>query len=168
VDRNTKHELVAQLNESLLDSGVLVVTHYKGLTVAEATALRLNVRNAGAQFKVIKNTLARIALRGTPFESAEELFKGPTGIAFSKDPVAAAKVVADFAKTNEKLVIIGGALGQRALSSKEVEALAKMPSLDELRGKLIGLINAPATKVAGVLQAPAGQLARVFSAYSKK
>jgi large subunit ribosomal protein L10 len=168
VDRTQKEQTVAALHEALQDIGLVVVTQQSGMTVAEVTDLRRKMRVAGANFKVTKNRLARIALKGTQFEGLDGLFKGPTAIAFSKDPVAAAKVAADYAKANDKLKIIGGSLGTQRLDVDGVKALATLPSLDELRGKLIGLIQAPATKVAGVLQAPGGQLARVFAAYAKK
>lgn len=147
---------------------LVVVTQQSGLTVAEVTNLRRQMRDAGASYKVCKNRLVRLALEGTKFESLQPLFTGPTAIASSDDPVAAAKVAVEFAKTNDKLVVIGGALGAEALDEAGVQALARLPSLDELRGKLIGVLQAPATKVAGVLQAPAGQLARVFGAYGSQ
>lgn len=147
---------------------LVVVTRYSGLTVQEMSDLRRQMRGAGADFKVTKNRLTRLALEGTRFKSLADLFKGPTAIAFSKDPVAAAKVATDFAKKNEKLVVVGGAMGETVLNPEGVKALAAMPSLNELRGKIVGLLNAPATKIAGVLQAPAGQLARVLNAYASK
>lgn len=146
----------------------IVVTHYAGLTVAEMTELRNNLREEGASFKVTKNSLAKRALEGTKFEGIADLFTGPVGIASSEDVVAPAKVVQKFAKDHKKLVIIGGAMGETKLDAKGVEALSKMPSLDELRGTLVGLLQAPATKVARVVQAPAGQLARVCAAYAEK
>ena len=147
---------------------LLVVTHQSGLTVAEVSQLRRNMRDAGAQYKVTKNRLARRALEGTKFQALQPLFTGPTAIAFSEDPVAAAKVCVGFAKKNGKLTIVGGALGGEELDTGQINALAKLPSLDELRATLIGLLQAPATKLAGVTQAPAGQLARVFGAYGSK
>ena len=147
---------------------LLVVTHQSGLTVAEVSQLRRNMRDAGAQYKVTKNRLARRALEGTKFQALQPLFTGPTAIAFSDDPVAAAKVCASFAKKNGKLTIVGGALGGEELDTGQINALAKLPSLDELRATLIGLVQAPATKLAGITQAPAGQLARVFGAYGSK
>ena len=150
------------------EANLLVITHQSGLTVSEVTQLRRRMRDAGAGYKVCKNRLVRLALEGTKFEALSPMFTGPTAIASSIDPVAAAKVCVDFAKDNEKLVIIGGALGENALDVDGVKALAKLPSLDELRAQLIGLVQAPATKVAGVVQAPAGQLARVFSAYGSQ
>jgi large subunit ribosomal protein L10 len=168
VDRAQKEAAVAGLNQTLGEVNLVVVTHQTGLTVHESMALRRKVREAGAGFKVTKNRLTRLALEGTKFQALQPLMTGPTALAFSEDPVAAAKVCVEFAKQNEKLTIVGGALGEQLLDVNGVQALAKLPSLDELRGKLIGLLQAPATKVAGVLQAPAGQLARVFSAYGSQ
>ena len=168
VDRKEKSELVAALHEKFAEAGVIVVTHNNGLTVAEITALRRKVRAAGAGFKVTKNRLTRLALAGTKFEGIGNLFTGPTAVAYSKDPVAAAKAIADFAKTNDKLVILGGALGDNVLSVEGVQALATLPSLDELRAKLLGMVQTPATRIAGVLQAPGGQIARVLAAKAKK
>lgn len=168
MDRTAKKELVAHFHEVFSKTSVVVVTHYTGLSVAEATELRRQMRTAGAGFKVTKNRLTRLALSGTPYEPLQDLFVGQTAIAYSDDPVAAAKASIDFAKSNQKLVILGGAMGETRLDADGVKALASLPSLDELRGKLVGLIQAPATKVAGVIQAPAGQLARVFAAYGAK
>lgn len=168
VNRTEKEQLVASLNRTLADANLVVVTHYSGMTVAEMGDLRAKMRAAGAGLKVTQNRLTRRALDGTKFKSIGALFTGPTAIAFSKDLVAAAKVAVNFAKTNAKLVIVGGALGEEKLALDGVKALAALPSLDEIRGKIVGLINAPATKIAGVLQAPAGQLARVFGAYARK
>jgi large subunit ribosomal protein L10 len=168
VDRSSKEQLVGSLHEAIKASAVVVVTHQTGLNAGEVNSLRRQIRESGASFKVTKNRLARLALAGTKFEHLSSLFTGPTAIAFSKDPVAAAKVVVEFAGKNDKLKIIGGALGEAQLNVDGVKALATMPSLDTLRGKIIGLLQAPATKVAGVLQAPAGQLARVLSAYADK
>jgi len=165
VDRARKEELVAELQETFASNNLVVITQQSGLTVEEVSELRKQMREAGAAFKVTKNRLAKIALKGTKFEELADRFTGPTAIAVSQDPVAAAKVAVEFANKNEKLQIVCGALEKEALDAVAVNALAKLPSLDELRGKLIGLIQAPATKVAGVLQAPAGQLARVFGAY---
>ena len=164
MDRGQKEELVASMHQTFEDSAMVVVTHYSGMTVAEMGDLRSQMREAGASFKVTKNRLARLALKGTQYEALEEVFTGPTAIATSSDPVAPAKVAVEFANKNEKLTIVAGAMGDKLLSVEEVKALAKLPSLDELRGKLVGLLQAPATKIAGVLQAPAGQLARVLSA----
>jgi large subunit ribosomal protein L10 len=168
VDRTQKEQLVASLNRTLAGANLVVVTHYSGMTVAEMGDLRAKMRAAGAELKVTKNRLTRRALDGTKFKNIEALFTGPTAIAFSKDPVAAAKVAVTYAKGNEKLVIVGGALGEEKLAVDAVKALASLPSLDELRARIAGLINAPATKIAAVLQAPAGQLARVCGAYARK
>ncbi|OAN50561.1 50S ribosomal protein L10 [Paramagnetospirillum marisnigri] len=168
MDRTQKADWVGSLHEKLGDVGLVIVTHYKGLTVAEMTNLRVKMRAAGASFKVTKNRLTKLALAGTEFENLADLFVGPTAIAVSRDPVAAAKVAAEFSKTNDKLVILGGSLGGNRLDVDGVKALATLPSLDELRGRLIGMISTPATRIAGVLQAPAGQLARVLKAKADK
>ncbi|MEF2074536.1 50S ribosomal protein L10 [Consotaella aegiceratis] len=168
MDRAEKREFVTQLHETFKASGSVVVAHYAGLTVAQMNDLRSKMRASGGTVKVAKNRLAKIALQGTDAEPIAGLFQGQTLIAYSDDPVAAPKVANDFAKGNDKLVILGGAMGTTALDADGVKALATMPSLDELRAKLVGMINTPATRIAGVLQAPAGQLARVFGAYAKK
>ncbi len=168
VDRNQKTELVATLHERFTEAGLVVVAHNQGLTVAEITDLRTKVRKAGASFKVTKNRLTRLALAGTKFEPISSLFTGPTTISYSADPVAAAKVMVDFAKSNDKLVILGAGLGSNVLNAEGVKALATLPSLDELRGKILGMLQTPATRIAGVLQAPGGNIARVLSAYAKK
>jgi large subunit ribosomal protein L10 len=168
VDRNQKTELVASLHERFVTAGLVVVTHNQGLTVAEITDLRQKVRSAGAGFKVTKNRLTRLALAGTKFEAISDLFTGPTAIAYSKDPVAAAKVVVDFAKSNEKLIIVGAGLGSDLLNVEGVKALAALPSLNQLRANLLALLQTPATRIAGVLQAPGGQIARVLAAYANK
>jgi large subunit ribosomal protein L10 len=168
VDRAQKEAAVAGLNQTFGQVNLVIVTQQSGLTVHESMTLRRKVREAGAGFKVTKNRLTRLALEGTKFQALQSLMTGPTALAFSEDPVAAAKVCVEFAKQNEKLTIIGGALGEQLLDVNGVQALAKLPSLDELRGTLVGLLQAPATKVAGVLQAPAGQLARVMSAYGSQ
>ncbi len=168
VDRAEKGEMVSTLNGVFQNTGVVVVAHYSGLSVAQMTALRGRMRNAGASLKVAKNRLVKIALKGTDVEHISDLFQGPTVIAYSDDPVAAPKIAAEFAKTNEKFVVLGGAMGRTNLDAKAVEALASLPSLDELRAKLVGMIQTPATRIAGVLQAPAGQLARVFGAYARQ
>jgi large subunit ribosomal protein L10 len=168
VEKAQKVEVVESLNGLFNDAGSVVVAHYSGLTVAQMNDLRARMRDAGASFKVSKNRLVVRALQGTPLESIAHLFKGPTGIAYSADPVAASKVVVEFSKDNKNLVILGGIVGTTALDVDGVKALAQLPSLDELRGKIVGLLQAPATKIAGVLQAPAGQLARVIGAYSQK
>ncbi|MAU40004.1 MAG: 50S ribosomal protein L10 [Kordiimonas sp.] len=165
MDRSQKREAVAFLKDVFSSSASVVVVHNTGLTVSEMSDLRTQMREAGASFKVAKNRLARLALDGTEFDSIAELLTGPTALGYSEDPVASAKVLVKFAKDNEKLVILGGAMAGQALDVNGVEALAELPSLDELRGKLVGVLAAPATKVAQVLQAPAGQLARVFGAY---
>ncbi|MEN3791769.1 50S ribosomal protein L10 [Fulvimarina sp. MAC3] len=168
MERAEKREFVTQLNQSFQDAGVVVVAHYAGLTVANMNDLRSQMRAAGGTVKVAKNRLAKIALQGTDAEGISNLFEGQTLIAYSSDPVAAAKVSNDFAKKNDKLVILGGALGATTLDANGVKALADLPSLDELRGKLVGMIQTPATRIAGVVQAPAGQLARVLNAYATK
>lgn len=168
MDRARKEELVVELNGAFADAALVVVTHQSGLTVAESTDLRRRMREAGASFKVTKNRLVKLALVGTPYEGIADLFEGPTAIAYSADPVVAARVTVDFSKENEKLVVIGGAMAEDRLDEAGVKALAALPSLDDLRSKLVGLLNAPATKVAGVLQAPAGQLARVLSAHAEQ
>jgi large subunit ribosomal protein L10 len=168
VDRSQKKEQVSTLNQVFADAKVVVVTQNNGLTVAQVTELRRQMREAGASFKVAKNRLVCLALEGTPYTPLNKLFKGPTGIAFANDPVAAAKVAVEFAKKNDKFVVVGGAMGETVLDAEGVKTLASLPSLDELRGKLIGLIQAPATKVAGVVQAPASQLARVLQAFASK
>lgn len=168
MDRAGKEAALETLKGVFAESGVVVVTHYSGLTVAEMTVLRAKLREQGGHLKVIKNRLAKIALDGKGGDAAQDLFKGPVAIAFSPDPVSASKVVADFTKENDKLVLIGGIMEEVVLDASGVQALAKLPSLDQLRGKLIGLIQAPATKVAGVIQAPAAQLARVVKAYAEK
>jgi len=168
VDRTQKAQLVDTLHGDFDGAVCLVVTHQTGLSVAEATTLRRQIRDAGAQFKVTKNRLAKRALEGTPFADLAPLFIGPTAIAFSNDPVAAAKAAVAFANRNNKLTIVGGGLAGKALDAAGIRALATLPSLDELRGKIIGLIQAPATKLAGLLQAPAGQLARVVAAHAEQ
>ena len=160
--------MVSGLNDVFSNAGVVVVAHYSGLTVADMTTLRSRMKAAGGSLKVAKNRLVKLALKGTDAEHISSLFQGPTVIAYSDDPVAAPKVAADFAKANDKFVILGGAFGKTNLDAGGVEALAKMPSLDELRARIVGMINTPATRIAGVLQAPAGQLARVLGAYAAK
>jgi large subunit ribosomal protein L10 len=168
VDRTEKREFVAGLNQALSATSMIVVTRNAGLTVAEVTDLRRRMRGAGATFKVAKNRLTNLALEGTQFDGIKPMLKGPTALAWSKDPVAVAKTAVEFAKTNEKFVLVGGALGSQMLNADGIKALAELPSLDELRAKLVGMIATPATRVAGVLQAPAGQLARVFAALARK
>lgn len=168
MNRSEKAEAIAELNQTFKDATLVVITRQSGLTVQEVTDLRRKVRAAGASYKVAKNRLTLRALEGTAYKGLGSLFKGPTAIAYSKDPVAAAKVIAAFAKENEKLTIVGGAMGENTLDVAGIQALATLPSLDALRATIIGLLQAPATKVAGVLQAPAGQVARVFGAYGAK
>ena len=165
MERAEKQELIASMHDVLSDAASVVVVHYDGLNVAEMTDLRAKMREVDASFKVTKNRLTRLALKGTDYEGITDLFNGPTAIGYAADPVAAAKVIAAFAKDNEKLRILGGGMGETVLDEDGVKALASMPSLDELRGKLVGLLQAPAQKIASVTQAPAGQLARVFGAY---
>jgi large subunit ribosomal protein L10 len=168
MDRSQKAEAVAFLADVFNEAGAVVITRNLGMTVAQSTALRRKVREAGASYKVAKNSLAKIAVAGTDYEGVSEMFTGPTGIAASADPVAAAKAVVEFAKTNDKLEIVGGAMGSQILNADGIKALATMPSLDELRAKLIGLVQAPATKIAQLTTAPAAKLARVFAAYAEK
>ncbi|MBV1834328.1 50S ribosomal protein L10 [Novacetimonas pomaceti] len=167
MDRTEKREFVASLAAVFAETSMVIVTRNDGLTVADVTDLRRRVRAAGATYKVAKNRLAHLALAGTQFEGIAPLLKGPTAISWSEEPVAVAKVLVEFAKTNEKLVLLGGSLGTQTLNVEGIKALAELPSLDTLRAQLVGLISTPATRVAGVLQAPAGQLARVFGAYAK-
>lgn len=168
MDRTAKAELATTLNEVFTSSGVIVVAHYAGLRVAELQKLRREAKQAGASIQVAKNRIAKIALEGTDVAGIGSLLQGPTLLAYSSDPIAAAKVVADFAKTNDKLVILGGASGATTLNVDGVKALAALPSLDELRAKLVGLIQAPATKIAQVVNAPAAKVARVFGAYANR
>jgi large subunit ribosomal protein L10 len=168
VDRSGKQKLVSEIKETLSDAQLVVITHQSGLTVAQVSDLRRKMRAAGAGYKVAKNRLAMLALKGTKYEGLEKLLKGPTAIAFSSDPIAAAKVAVTFANSNEKLKIVGGSMGADVLGPDAIKALATLPSLDELRAKLVGMLQTPATRVATILQAPAGQLARVFGAYAKK
>lgn len=168
MDRAEKAEAVEELKGVFASAGVVVVSHYSGLTVADMTDLRGRLRQAGAGLKVVKNRLVKKAIDGTEKSAAAGLFIGPVAIAYSEDPVAATKVAVAYAKEKEQFVLKGGLLGDVVLDEKGVQALATLPSLDELRGKIIGLIQAPATKIAGVLQAPGGQLARVIHAYATK
>ncbi|MET0250796.1 MAG: 50S ribosomal protein L10 [Novosphingobium sp.] len=167
MDRSQKAEAVAALNATFNEVGVVVVTRNHGLTVAQSTALRTKMRDAGATFRVSKNTLAKLAIANTDYAGIDEYLVGPVALATSVDPVAAAKVAVDFAKTNDKLEIVGGAMGANVLDEAGIRALATMPSLDEMRGRLIGLVQAPATKIAQLVTAPAAKLARVFGAYAK-
>lgn len=168
MDKTEKQEVVASLHRMFADAETVVVARYNGMTVAEINDLRNQIRQAGARFRVAKNRLARRALEGTKFKALDDLFTGPTACAFSKDPVAAAKVVVNYAKSNGKLVVVGGAFGPEKLSVEGVKTLAALPSLDQLRGKIVGLLQAPATRIASVLKAPAGQLARVLNARSQQ
>jgi large subunit ribosomal protein L10 len=167
MDRAQKSEWIEDLKGVFAGAGAVVVTHYSGLTVAELGELRSRLRKEGASFQVVKNRLAQKALNGNA-ETAGALFKGPVGIAYAPDPVSAAKVATQYAKDNDKFAIVGGFMGGQVLDVAGVSALAKLPSLDQLRATLVGLIQTPATRVAGVIQAPAAQLARVFSAYAEK
>ena len=168
MDRSQKAESVAALNAVFNEVGLVVVTRNLGLSVAQSTALRGKMRDAGASYKVSKNRLAKLALKDTQYEGLEEHLTGPVALAWSTDPIAAAKAAVEFAKTNDKLEIVGGAMGSTQLDAAGVKALASMPSLDELRAKIVGLVNAPATKVAQLVNAPAAKLARVFGAYGAK
>ena len=179
MDRAQKQDAIEALKGDFAGAGAVVVTHYMGLTVAEMTDLRGRLREQGAQLKVVKNTLVRKALDGSVGEAGDALFKGPVAIAYAPDPVSAAKVATQYAKDNDKFSVVGGLMGQQVLDQKAISALATLPSLDQLRAKIIGLLQAPATKIAGilqapatkiagVLQAPAGQLARVVGAYAAK
>ena len=168
MDRSQKAESVAALNAVFNEVGLVVVTRNLGLSVKQSTDLRSKMREAGGTYKVAKNRLAKLALKDTQYQAIEEYLTGPTALAWSTDPVAAAKAAVDFAKTNDKLEIVGGAMGSTQLNAEGIKALAAMPSLDELRGTIVGLINAPATKVAQLVDAPAAKLARVFGAYGAK
>ena len=168
MDRAEKRELVSDLNTAFKGAGSVVVAHYAGITVAQMNDLRTKMRTAGGTVKVAKNRLAKIALQGTEAEGITDLFKGQTLIAYSTDPITAPKVVMDFAKTNDKIIVLGGSMGTTTLNAEAVKSLATLPSLDELRAKLLGMIQTPATRIASVVQAPAAQLARVFAAYAKK
>jgi large subunit ribosomal protein L10 len=168
VDRAEKREMVESLNDIFKTSGSVVVARYKGMTVAQMSDLRRKMGDAGAKFRVIKNRLAKIALDGAAGVSAADLFLEPTGIAFGQDPTAAAKVASDYAKTNDKFVIVGGLLGRQALDAEGVKALAAIPSMEELRSKLMGVLLAPGSKFVRQLNAPAQSLARVLQAYKEK
>ena len=168
MDRSQKADLGAELKNVFSETSVVVVTRNLGLTVAQSTDLRLKMRDAGAQFKVAKNRLALIALDGTRYSPIGDLLKGPTALATSSDPVAAAKVAVDFAKTNDRFEIVGGAMGDTLLDVNGIKALAELPSLDQLRATIVGLIQAPATKIARTVSEPGAQLARIFSAYAAK
>ncbi len=168
MDRAQKKEAVAELKQTFNESSVVVITRNLGLSVAQSTALRNKMRDSGARYKVAKNRLALIALEGTRYQPIGDLLTGPTALATSDDPVAAAKAVVDFAKTNDRLEIVGGAMGETLLDVNGVKALAELPSLDELRAKIVGLIQAPASKIARTINEPGAQLARVFGAYAAR
>ena len=168
MDRTEKRKFVASLAGVLADVSLVVVTRPRGLSVTEATDLRRRMRAAGATYKVAKNRLATLALDGTQFEGITPLLKGPTALAWSKDPVAVAKTAVEFARTSEKFVVLGGALGTQMLDAAGIKALSELPSLAELRARLVGMIKSPATRVAGMLQAPGGQVARALAAYARK
>ena len=168
MDRSEKRDFIASLGQVFAETSMVVVTRNAGLTVAEVSELRRRMRAAGATYKVAKNRLALLALDGTRFDSIKPLLKGPTALAWAHDPVAVAKTAVEFAKTNDRLIVIGGALGTQTLNADGIKALADLPSLDTLRAGLVGMIATPATRIACVLAAPAGQLARVFGAYARK
>jgi large subunit ribosomal protein L10 len=168
MDRSQKAESVASLNAVFNEVGVVVITRNLGMTVAQSTALRGKIREAGATYKVAKNRLAKLAIKDTNYAGIDEMLTGPTAIASSVDPVAAAKAIVDFAKTTDKIEIVGGSMGAQVLNAEGIKALASLPSLDELRAKLVGLVQAPATKLAQLSTAPAAKLARVFGAYAVK
>jgi large subunit ribosomal protein L10 len=168
MDRAQKAETVEALKGVFAGAGVMVVGHYSGLTVADMTVLRSRLRQAGGSLKVVKNRLVKLAIDGTPKAGAASMFTGPTAIAYSADPIAAAKVAVGYAKEKERFIVLGGLFGDQVLDKDGVTALATLPSLDELRGKLVGLLQAPATKIAGVIAAPGAQLARVINAYATK
>jgi large subunit ribosomal protein L10 len=168
LDRSEKSAMVSDLGEAFKATKVVVVAHYSGLTVAQMQTLRRQMRQAGASVRVAKNRLAKIALEGSDVASIGPLLKGPTLMAFSGDPIAAPKAAVDFAKAHEQFVILGGAMGTTALDPNGVKALAALPSLDELRAKIVGLLVAPATKIAQLVNAPASKVARVVQAYASK
>ena len=168
MNRNEKTDLVNNLHDTFDNAASVVIVHCIGLTVEESTSLRTKMRNENCNFKVTKNRIARIALKDTKYQHMDSMFKGPTAIGSSNDPVMAAKILVDFAKENEKLVIIGGGLEDKALSKIDVEALAKLPSLNDLRGKLVGLLQAPASKILRLSMEPASQVLRTISQKSKQ
>ncbi|MEM0898397.1 MAG: 50S ribosomal protein L10 [Pseudomonadota bacterium] len=168
MDRAEKHAFVTELNEVFQNAGSVVVAHYTGLTVADMSDLRSQMRDAGGKVKVAKNRLAKIALKGTESEGMADLFEGQTLIAYADDPVTAPKITNTFSKSNDKLVVLGGALGSTILDEGGVKSLASLPSLDELRAKLVGMVNTPATRIAQIATAPAGQVARVIGAYARE
>lgn len=168
MNRTQKHDFVKEMHGEFKGAGLVVVAHYQGMTVAEVSDLRRKVRSAGASFKVAKNTLAKLAAKDTAYSNVIDLFTGPTALAYSADPIAAAKVLVDYAKNNEKLKILGGAMGEQRLQANDVESLANMPSLDQLRGKILGLLQAPASTLVRLLQTPGGQIARVIQAHAQQ
>jgi large subunit ribosomal protein L10 len=168
VDRIEKKDMVASLHTEFANANTVVVVHYRGMTVEQLTELRKKMRVLGATLRITKNNLARLAVKGTQYEKLADMFVGPTAVAFSQDPVAAAKGVVEFTKNTENLIIVGGAANDDVMGPERVLALAKLPSLDELRAKLIGMITTPATRIACILQAPGAQIARVLNAYSQK
>jgi len=168
VDRTEKREFVTSLGQVFAETSMVVVAQNKGLTVAEVSDLRRKMRASGSTYKVAKNRLAVLALEGTRFDGIKPMLKGPTALAWSQDPVAVAKTAVDYAKANDKFVVVGGALGAQMLDADGIKALADLPSLDALRARLVGMIQTPATRIAGILAAPAGQLARVLGAYARK
>ena len=168
MDRSQKADLVTELKQVFAETSVVVITRNLGLSVAQSTDLRLKMRDAGAQFKVTKNRLALIALEESRYKPIGDLLTGPTALATSGDPVAAAKVAVDFAKTTDRFEIVGGAMGDTVLDVNGIKALAALPSLDQLRATIVGLIQAPATKIAHTVSEPGAQLARIFSAYAAK
>lgn len=168
MNREEKKQMVSELKGLFDEASTVVVTHYKGLTVADMNDLRRRISKSGANFRVTKNRLTRLALAGTKFKGLADLFEGPTAIAYSKDPVAVAKPIVDFARSNKNLIVLGASMDGQILNETQVKTIATLPSLDELRAKLIAVIQTPATRLASVVQAPAGQLARVLGAYAKK
>ncbi|PPR74890.1 MAG: 50S ribosomal protein L10 [Alphaproteobacteria bacterium MarineAlpha3_Bin5] len=168
MDRARKEELVASMHQTFQKASTVIVTHYSGLSVTEMEQIRNNAREAGAQFKVTKNRLIKLALKGTKYEGISDLFHGPTAIAYSDDPVIAAKVTVKFSEENEKLVVIGGAVGDKALEKSDIKSLASMLSLDELRGKIVGILNAPGSKLVGVLNTPAREVIGIIEARNQQ
>ena len=168
MDRTEKREFVSVLGQVFAETSMVVVTQNNGMTVTEVSELRRRMRASGSTYKVAKNRLAVLALDGTRFTGIAPMLKGPTALAWATDPVAVAKTAVDYAKINEKFVVLGGALGTQMLNADGIKALADLPSLDVLRGRLLGMLQTPGTRIASVLAAPAGQLARVFGAYAKK
>jgi large subunit ribosomal protein L10 len=168
MNRAEKQASIESVNATLNKAGIALIVHNNGLTVSEMTDLRRKLRDVGAEFKISKNRLVKLAVKDTKYEQLTDLFKGPAAIATSADPVSVAKGLVDFAKTNDRLVIIGGAFGEQKLDLKAIESLAKLPSLNELRAKIVGMLVTPATRIACVLQAPGSQVARVIGAHARK